>query len=239
VLVTPVSATDPAALADRIVRLGEVSGGRARLCLGDQPATDTLTAAGSTLEQVQALIMEALDLVQGHLEAPVWVATADDAMIQAATARGLPVVGLSWETRPQLTARSQAATAGGNGPRVAPFVRDVFVGEADEPAWDEVAPALEEQYAWYQSAGRFGSSTMAHSRGRGLYGRQARKGVGRAIVGDARSVAEQLKTYEAECGVNHVVCRMSLPGLSPEQVQASMDRFANGVVPALRDVKPE
>jgi alkanesulfonate monooxygenase SsuD/methylene tetrahydromethanopterin reductase-like flavin-dependent oxidoreductase (luciferase family) len=157
---------------------------------------------------------------------PTWVSPSDDDGIRRAAALGLPVLGEAWETRAELAARfkSYREAAGESlAARLLPAVRDVHVAETQDQAWTAAEPALAAQYGDYEDAGKLGNGAAIRARA-----------ANRAIVGDVDSVITELRGYQEETGLNYVICRLALPGLSPEAVRMSMTLMGRGVIPAFR-----
>jgi probable F420-dependent oxidoreductase len=55
----------------------------------------------------------------------------------------------------------------------------------------------------------------------------------RIILGDPATCIQQLRRLEQEAGVRHVIVRISVPGIPPEQARESEELFAREVMPAL------
>jgi alkanesulfonate monooxygenase SsuD/methylene tetrahydromethanopterin reductase-like flavin-dependent oxidoreductase (luciferase family) len=55
-----------------------------------------------------------------------------------------------------------------------------------------------------------------------------------ALVGTPADVIEQLEDYLSRGRVTHLVCKLSLPGMTTEQIRTGMELFANEVMPHFR-----
>jgi len=55
----------------------------------------------------------------------------------------------------------------------------------------------------------------------------------RIILGDSRSCIEQIRHFQAEASLTHLICRFSVPGISRESSLASIERFTGEVMPSL------
>jgi probable F420-dependent oxidoreductase len=62
----------------------------------------------------------------------------------------------------------------------------------------------------------------------------ARLSEDRIILGDPASCIRQIERFQAELGMTHLVCRMSVTGIPADAAQASMDLFTREVMPALK-----
>jgi probable F420-dependent oxidoreductase len=56
----------------------------------------------------------------------------------------------------------------------------------------------------------------------------------RIILGDPKTCVEAISHFRRELGAKHLVCRFSVPGISREACQNSLDLFTREVMPALR-----
>jgi len=62
----------------------------------------------------------------------------------------------------------------------------------------------------------------------------ARLSEDRIILGDPASCVRQIERFQAELGLTHLVCRMSVAGIPADASRASMDLFTREVIPALK-----
>lgn len=157
---------------------------------------------------------------------PAWVATSDESSIRRAAARGLPVLGEAWQTTGEVADifRLHRESAGESlGAFLRPVVRDLFVAETAEEAWELAEGPLGAQYGMYEDAGRMGNGASVRNRAQG-----------RAIVGDVDTVIAELSGFQEQTGCNYVVCRMALPGVAAEAVRNSMTLLGRGVAPTFR-----
>ena len=56
----------------------------------------------------------------------------------------------------------------------------------------------------------------------------------RIIMGNPEDCIEQIRRFQTEVGLTHLICRFSVPGIARPTSLASMERFTNDVMPALR-----
>lgn len=57
------------------------------------------------------------------------------------------------------------------------------------------------------------------------------------ILGDPASCVRQIARFQAELGLTHLICCMSVAGIPADAARASMDLFTREVIPALKDVR--
>lgn len=62
----------------------------------------------------------------------------------------------------------------------------------------------------------------------------ARLAENRIILGDPETCVREISRFRREIGLDHLICRFSVPGISREASMASLDLFAREVMPALR-----
>ena len=62
----------------------------------------------------------------------------------------------------------------------------------------------------------------------------ARLSEDRIILGDPASCVRQIERFRTALGLTHLVCRMSVAGISADAARASMDLFTREVMPALK-----
>jgi probable F420-dependent oxidoreductase len=60
----------------------------------------------------------------------------------------------------------------------------------------------------------------------------------RFILGSPAQCIEQIERFRQDLGLTHLICRLSFPGVPREASLASVDRFTQAVVPALRVPRP-
>lgn len=56
----------------------------------------------------------------------------------------------------------------------------------------------------------------------------------RIVLGNPADCIEQIRHFQAEAGLSHLICRFSVPGIPRASASTSMERFTNDVMPALR-----
>ena len=62
----------------------------------------------------------------------------------------------------------------------------------------------------------------------------ARLAEDRIILGDPETCVREISRFRREIGLDHLICRFSVPGISRDASMASLDLFAREVMPALR-----
>ncbi|MBI4505268.1 MAG: LLM class flavin-dependent oxidoreductase [Chloroflexi bacterium] len=156
---------------------------------------------------------------------PMWLGSFGTKGVELAADLGLPYFPAAVESLAGIRQKlALYAARRGHAPLPAerPIIRDVYVGASQQAALDEAGPGLRAQAALYRQWG-----VLADDVDPLVYARE------RSVVGDAVACHEQLARYREELGITYVVCRMSLPGLAPEQVTASLERFCTAVMPLL------
>lgn len=106
-----------------------------------------------------------------------------------------------------------------------PGAREVFVAPTRERAWEEGGEALHEfykaTYLGWPHPFLAGGKDMPVSE---LFG-------DRFIVGTPEEAIRQIQRFHDELGLDHLICRMRVPGISREAALASMKLFAEEVIP--------
>lgn len=123
----------------------------------------------------------------------------------------------------------QARAALGREPGAIAAFRYVFVagttGEALESAGDSFIRAYENMYF------RWPHPVIKRPDGELTIERLARN---RIILGDPETCIREISRFRQELGLDHLICRFSVPGISREASMGSLDLFAREVMPALR-----
>lgn len=176
-------------------------------------------------EHVDALKRLSVTPKPAQFSIPILVgATSTESITRAADA-GLPVLGEAWETLREVAAkfeRHRNSGAPSAAQRLRAVVRDIFIADTRERAWEIAEPEL----------GR----GQARDRGDGRplpAGATREVAAGRAIVGDTDTVLEELGRY-ADAGVNYVACRVAAPAERPELAREAATLLGRGVAPHLK-----
>ncbi len=123
----------------------------------------------------------------------------------------------------------QTRRALGKEPGAIAAFRYVFVagttGQALESAGDSFIRAYENMYF------RWPHPVIKRPDGRLTIERLAEN---RIILGDPETCVREISRFRQELGLEHLICRFSVPGISREASMASLDLFAREVMPALR-----
>lgn len=110
-------------------------------------------------------------------------------------------------------------------------VRDVWVHEDADTARSQVERVLE---GAFRKANEDGS--LADAEGRSFsdsdLSYEALAG-DRFLIGDPRDVVDQIRTLQADTGINHLICRIPYPGVSTPQVYDFINTFEQYVHPML------
>lgn len=111
------------------------------------------------------------------------------------------------------------------------IVRDVWVHQDAGAARAQAEPVLERAF---RRASEDGS--LAEAEGKSFssaelsYDDLARD---RFLIGEPKAVVDQIKTLQAETGINHLICRIPFPGVTNTQVKAFINTFERYVHPML------
>ncbi len=166
---------------------------------------------------------------------PIWVAGNDDrAVVRAAN------LGDAWLVNPHASLttlirqvkkyRDSLTDAGKPFPAEFPIVRESYVARDDDVALDEVRPYLEAKYRTYTAWGQESAFPEKDPLTRPL----GELAVDRFIIGSPSRCVEDLSRFVEKLGVNHVILRMSWPGMKHASVVESMRMFSERVLPYFR-----
>ncbi len=159
---------------------------------------------------------------------PIWMASFGTIGIRQAAQMGIPCFTSPLESLSELKERYalycslQEQTEQSQG--IFPVIRTVYVAETHEKARQDVEDSVLTQYRRYrrwralQDDSAAGFDSLVESR---------------FIVGDPDHCIREIRRYQQEAGINYMVCRMNLPGLSHSKVLTSLRLFAKEVVPGL------
>lgn len=156
---------------------------------------------------------------------PIWMAAFGNVGVRQAGRLGMPLYTSPIETLAQLQTRDtlyrEAMQEVGQNQSVFPLLRNVYVADTYERARADTEVSLQIQSQRYQTwrpeAGMpkpFEEVTANHF-----------------IIGSPDQCVAEIQRYAAELGINYLVCRMNMPGLSHDKVIASMRLFAESVMP--------
>lgn len=157
---------------------------------------------------------------------PLVVAAFGEKGLRQAARRGLPYLASPLETLPRLVENQAVWRAHLAGPLdpaapAAPVMRTVHVA-ADDAEARRVRRALAEQHA---SVGRGAPAALL----RAAEGRPE----DRVVVGTREAVVDGLARYRERLGMDLLVARTEVPGASEAERDASLERLATRVAPAL------
>lgn len=169
---------------------------------------------------------------------PVWIGTEAPEAVQFAARKGYAILpGPVWSRSAVIRQYQEFAAALKEAGREIveierPLIREVYVAEEQGKALQDVQEPLRGLYHHYLQDG-----TLRRREGREVAEAECtfeRLLEDRFLIGDPDRVFEQIKLYQQEAGINHILCRMSFPGLDHVKVLQSIRLFAAEVTTRLR-----
>lgn len=169
---------------------------------------------------------------------PVWVGTDHSQAVRFAAHKGYAILPGPMRSRSAVVQQYQefAAALREAGREIVeverPLVREVYVAEERGKALQEVQEPLLRLYRHYLRDG-----TLTRAEGRQLAESECtfeRLMEDRFLIGDPDQVFDQIKLYQQDAGINHILCRMNFPGLDHVKVLQSARLFATEVITRLR-----
>lgn len=130
----------------------------------------------------------------------------------------------------QVRAAGQPSGEGFHG--VQPARRDIFVAETTERALDVAGPYLAEYYDWYQEGGMGDSLDDSDQLEQGFD--ELRQD--RFILGDPKTVAEELARLYTDIGIDCFLLAIHRPGIPSEEVVRSIELTGEEVIPRVREL---
>ncbi len=231
------------------------------LCYGIEPGEAQRRydeAFGSVIQALESGRMPApgtaaADMPLRTLQAPhppIWYPTSNPQSVPLLGKRGInTILGFSFrspaieETRlcrdeyfAGVAAAPPQAAAGGAGAPSLRFgiMRNVYVGESDGEARDRAVAAMGVFHSQFTAVWRrHGDSRFS---GQQDFARAVDEG--RVIAGSAATVRAQLTAMLQASGCNHFAGAFAFGSLSLADARSSLERFAAGVAPALRELTP-
>lgn len=113
-----------------------------------------------------------------------------------------------------------------------PLIRGVFVAPNQAQAMEVAGKAHAQLYQQYTTDGHFRSADDKNIDFSGSDLDQLMRD--RIIIGDVDQVFDRIKILQEKAGINHIICRMSVPGISHIEVMKSIRLFASEVMMRLR-----
>ncbi|WP_089717583.1 LLM class flavin-dependent oxidoreductase [Candidatus Entotheonella palauensis] len=157
---------------------------------------------------------------------PIWMAAFGNVGVRQAGRLGMPLYTSPIETLAQLQARDtlyrEAMHETSQNQSVFPLLRNVYVADTYEQARADTEVSLQIQSRRYQ--------TWRPEAGMPKPFEEVT--ADRFIIGSPDQCLAEIDRYVAKLGVNYLVCRMNMPGLSHDKVMASMRLFAEAVMPS-------
>ncbi|WP_153395606.1 LLM class flavin-dependent oxidoreductase [Ornithinicoccus halotolerans] len=251
----------PVDLAEQVATLDIISGGRMTLGVGLGYRDVEFAAFGLGAEGRLRRFLDNLDLVRRLLSQervtfeaeharlddvpialrpvqrphpPVWMAGHTDAAIRRAARRGLPWVAAAAHVDEgylahQVQVYRDACRENGHEDLDLPLLQELYVAPTEERALEVVRRSLAVKYRAYQAWGQ--DSVLPESQSFDREFEELRQG--RFLIGDPRQVADRINRLVATASPSHLMLRMQWPGMTREETLASMELFAEQVIPLL------
>jgi probable F420-dependent oxidoreductase len=255
----------PVMVAEEGAMVDMISGGRLILGVGAGYAPEEFAAFGSSLKERGSRLEESASLLHRfwteenvthhgkHYQLdnvtvaprpvqrprpPIWFgAWAEPAIRRAARLGDAWLVGPSAnlsEIAPCARLYGQACLEMGKGAGQVALFRYVFVArsmkEAISIAGEPFIQAFEKMYF------RWPHPVVRRPAGRVTIERLAED---RIVLGEPKRCADEINRFRTELNVRHLVCRFSVPGISREACETSLDLFTREVMPTLRAEAPQ
>ena len=163
---------------------------------------------------------------------PIWVAANNDGAIRRAARLGYP-----WLVNPHATVATISAQmdmyrrvlgeSGVAGPTAMPMMREMYVAEDREVAMYESRPHLESKYRAYS---RWGQD-------KALPGEESFEipfedlARDRFLIGTPDDIVSEIRRYEEDLGVTHMILRLQWPGLEQDKVMKQLELMGRQVIP--------
>jgi alkanesulfonate monooxygenase SsuD/methylene tetrahydromethanopterin reductase-like flavin-dependent oxidoreductase (luciferase family) len=169
---------------------------------------------------------------------PIWLAGHTDKAIRRAARLGIPWLAAAAHVddtylRHQVRLYREACTEFGNPNMALPMVQELYVAPSEERALEIVGKSLSVKYRAYQAWGQ--DKILPDDQSFDREFDDLRKG--RFIIGDPAQCVARINELVADTGASHLLLRMQWPGMTHEDTMASMELFAEKVMPSL-DVVP-
>jgi alkanesulfonate monooxygenase SsuD/methylene tetrahydromethanopterin reductase-like flavin-dependent oxidoreductase (luciferase family) len=166
---------------------------------------------------------------------PIWIAANDNRAVATAARLGdawlvNPHASLSTLVKQVGIYKESLKEAGKSFPTEFPIIRELHVAENDQRAFDNARPFIEAKYKTYSTWGQEKAFTERDPLTRPL----SELAPERFIIGSPSRCTDELARFVEKLGVNHVVLRISWPGMKHEVAMESMSLFSAKVMPYFR-----
>ena len=165
---------------------------------------------------------------------PIWVAANGNRAIRRAARWGYP-----WLVNPhatvsmvagQLEMYRQALSQAGQTVPSLPMMRELYVAQDRETAYNESRPYLEGKYAAYASWGQ--DKALPGEESFSIPYRDLARD--RFLLGTADDVVGEINRYESELGVDYMIFRMQWPGMPHRQLLRQIEIMGRDVIPRVK-----
>lgn len=162
---------------------------------------------------------------------PLWLAGHTDSALRRTARAGLPWIAAAAHVdrdylhRQVATFRNACAESGTGDPRIQ-VLQEIYVGESDESAVEDVRAAMTVKYEAYRAWGQ--DQVLPESQSFDKEFDKLRQG--RFILGDAATCRAQLADLIEHVAPENILLRPQWPGMPQEQVMASLKRLTDEVL---------
>jgi alkanesulfonate monooxygenase SsuD/methylene tetrahydromethanopterin reductase-like flavin-dependent oxidoreductase (luciferase family) len=170
---------------------------------------------------------------------PIWMAAN-----QAVAVRRCGALGHTWVMNPHVTVdmlrdhlavyREALKVHGHAEPKELPLLREAWIADSRERAWEEAAPYLARKYSVYTDWGQDRAIPADQTFDRPLE-QLARD---RFIIGTPDDLVREARRYVDELGVTTLMLRVQWPGMPRQLVLDQIKRIGESVIPRLADLQP-
>ena len=162
---------------------------------------------------------------------PVWLAGHTDGALRRAAAMGLPWIAAaahvdSGHLRRQVDTYRAACARNGNGDGEIQVLQEIYVGESDESAVEDVRAAMTMKYRAYRAWGQ--DRVLPESQSFDADFDTLRQG--RFILGGPATCRARLGELIDDVGPRNILLRPQWPGMPQEQVMNSLKRLTDEVL---------
>jgi alkanesulfonate monooxygenase SsuD/methylene tetrahydromethanopterin reductase-like flavin-dependent oxidoreductase (luciferase family) len=162
---------------------------------------------------------------------PLWLAGHTDSALRRTARMGFPWIAAAAHVEKdylyqQVGTYRDACAEAGNGPGEVHVLQEIYVGDNDEQAIEDVRTAMTVKYDAYRAWGQ--DRVLPPSQSFDAEFDKLRKG--RFILGGPASCRAQLAELTERVGPGNILLRPQWPGMPQQQVMASLERLTDEVL---------